>query len=235
MSEGTVTIEHFSDILCIWSYVGQVRMDELRQQFPDEIAINYRFIPLFGNTGSRIGEGWRERGGFAGYADHVQEIAASWDHVEIHEDVWRHMAPASSTPAHLFLKAVQLLAERGKIPSGPQPHFGGRNFPEEAAWRLRRRFFAGGKDIAQTGVQEAVAAELDLPLDDLRAMYDSGAAHAMLHTDLAERDRNQVPGSPTLLMGGGRQRLFGNVGYRILEANVRELLQNPKSGQASWC
>ena len=30
------------------------------------------------------------------------------------------------------------------------------------------------------------------------------------------------------------QMLTGNVGYRVLEANVRELLHNP-GGQQSWC
>ncbi|MEF8792812.1 MAG: DsbA family protein [Thiohalorhabdus sp.] len=235
MPESRVTIEHFSDILCIWAYVGQVRMDELRQQFPDEVSVTYRFIPLFGDTAVRIGEGWQDRGGFAGYADHVQEIAAGWEHVDVHGGVWRDTAPASSTPGHLFLKAVQLLYERGEIASGPQPELGGRSLPEEAAWRLRHRFFTGAEDIARTEVQDEVAVELGLPLDDLRAIYANGAAHAMLHADLVERDRYQIPGSPTLLMAGGRQRLFGNVGYRILEANVRELLQNPRSGQASWC
>ena len=32
----------------------------------------------------------------------------------------------------------------------------------------------------------------------------------------------------------GRQRLAGNVGYRVIEANVRQLLNNPGVG-ASWC
>jgi hypothetical protein len=31
------------------------------------------------------------------------------------------------------------------------------------------------------------------------------------------------------------QLLYGNVGYRIIEANVRELLHNPLHGEASWC
>jgi hypothetical protein len=32
----------------------------------------------------------------------------------------------------------------------------------------------------------------------------------------------------------GRQRLNGNVGYRVLEANIRELLNHP-AGEQSWC
>jgi hypothetical protein len=35
-------------------------------------------------------------------------------------------------------------------------------------------------------------------------------------------------------MNDGRQKLFGNVGYRLLEANVQELLRTP-AGEASWC
>jgi predicted DsbA family dithiol-disulfide isomerase len=43
-----------------------------------------------------------------------------------------------------------------------------------------------------------------------------------------------VRSSPTLLFNEGRQRLSGNVGYRIIEANVRELLDRPIV-QHSWC
>ena len=43
-----------------------------------------------------------------------------------------------------------------------------------------------------------------------------------------------IQASPTLLLNEGRQRLGGNVGYRIIEANVRELLEGAP-GQASWC
>jgi hypothetical protein len=35
-------------------------------------------------------------------------------------------------------------------------------------------------------------------------------------------------------MNGGRQILYGNVGYRILNANVEELLKHPEQ-EASWC
>jgi predicted DsbA family dithiol-disulfide isomerase len=41
--------------------------------------------------------------------------------------------------------------------------------------------------------------------------------------------------SPTLVLNQGRQRLNGNVGYRVIEANFKELLREPHAGQASWC
>jgi len=36
-------------------------------------------------------------------------------------------------------------------------------------------------------------------------------------------------------MNDGRQKLFGNVGYRLLEANVQELRRRPAKDEASWC
>jgi hypothetical protein len=46
--------------------------------------------------------------------------------------------------------------------------------------------------------------------------------------------RHDVKVSPTLIFNDDRQRLTGNVGYRIIEANVRELLRAPER-EASWC
>ena len=43
-----------------------------------------------------------------------------------------------------------------------------------------------------------------------------------------------VRGSPTWVLNSGRQILYGNVGYRILNANIEELLKNP-AVEASWC
>ena len=36
-------------------------------------------------------------------------------------------------------------------------------------------------------------------------------------------------------MNDGRQKLYGNVGYGVIEANIKELLRSPVAGTASWC
>ncbi|MBT5374711.1 MAG: hypothetical protein HOL06_08645, partial [Rhodospirillaceae bacterium] len=46
-------IVYFSDILCVWAYFAQVRLDELKAQFGDTIALDYAFIPLFGDTAGK--------------------------------------------------------------------------------------------------------------------------------------------------------------------------------------
>lgn len=47
--------------------------------------------------------------------------------------------------------------------------------------------------------------------------------------------REPLDGSPTFVLNDGRQKLFGNVAFRIIEANIREMLQAPNETQASWC
>jgi hypothetical protein len=62
----------------------------------------------------------------------------------------------------------------------------------------------------------------------------SGEAMAAMCGDLELRDEYRIAGSPTYVLNEGRQKLYGNVGYKIISANIREILDNP-SNQASWC
>jgi hypothetical protein len=32
-----------------------------------------------------------------------------------------------------------------------------------------------------------------------------------------------------------RRKLYGNIGFRLLDANIQELLRAPRSDEASWC
>lgn len=44
-----------------------------------------------------------------------------------------------------------------------------------------------------------------------------------------------VQGSPKFVLNEGRQKLNGNVGYAVIEANINELLRSPIAGAANWC
>lgn len=89
-------------------------------------------------------------------------------------------------------------------------------------------------NISDRTVQFALAEELGLPIATLERQIDSGEAFALLSRDLELVKEHAVTVSPTLIFNEGRQRLNGNVGYRVLEANIRELLHNPPEEQ-SWC
>ncbi len=229
-----IQLSHFSDLLCVWAYVSQVRVDELQQRFGEQIHLNYHFIPVFGSTPHRIGEGWKERGGFAGYSEHVRQVCREFPHVEIHDRVWIDHPPRSSGASHHFLKAVQVLEREGVISADPQPDLDGKTFLEALAWQARLAFFRDNRDVSRIETLFEIARDLTLPVDRIEEHLGSGEAMAALWHDVEIKDRFRVEGSPTYILNEGRQKLYGNLGYRILEANVQESLQRP-GGQASWC
>ena len=226
---------YFSDVLCVWAYIAQIRIEELKTAFPDDIEIDYHFVPVFGNAHEKLENGWRDspearlrqRGGFTGYSNHVKEIGRKFEHITVHPDIWTHDIPASSISSHLFLRAVQLLEVKGVVPKSDR-------VLEKMAWAFREAFFTQLANVSDRNVQFAIAESLKLPINDIKATIDSGEAYAQLAKDIELVKEHNVTVSPTLIFNEGRQRLNGNVGYRVIEANIRELLHNP-AGEQTWC
>jgi predicted DsbA family dithiol-disulfide isomerase len=230
----TVHISYVSDVLCIWAYVAEVRLDEVRKEFGDSVELDYRFIPIFGATQHRIAEGRKDRGGYAGFGKHVRKVAEGFPHVSVNERVWGEVAPTTSSAAHEMLCAARLLESEGVIDSARRDDLGGRTLFEEAAWQVRSAFFEHARDISDRDVLLDVLDRVGLPTDAIEAKLKSGEATAEVCRDIELRDEYRIEGSPTYYLNQGRQKLYGNVGYRVVSANLRELLEQPGQ-QASWC
>ncbi|BAS55501.1 DSBA oxidoreductase [Leptolyngbya boryana NIES-2135] len=222
-----IRISYFSDVLCVWAYIAQVRLDELKTNFQDKIAIEYHFVPIFGNAREKLEQRWRDKGGFQGYSQHVQDVAEKFNHITVHPEIWTAVVPPSSTSCHLFLHAIQLLELKGIIPKSEKVF-------EKVIWTFREQFFTHLANVGDRAVQLEIAEKLGLPIAEIQAQIDSGEAYAQLSKDLDLVKEHTVAVSPTLIFNEGRQRLNGNVGYRVIEANIRELLHNPPDEQ-SWC
>jgi predicted DsbA family dithiol-disulfide isomerase len=225
MTSNTVSIAHFSDALCVWAYVSQIRCDELLSEFPGQVSLDCRFFQVFGNVPNKIRKGWSERGGIQGYSAHVRGVVDGFPHVSVHPEIWTRNTPASSMPAHLLLCAIRLLEARQEVGAGAF---------RAAAWLLRAAFFQECADVGARGPLLEIAEKAGVPAAIVSPLLDDGRAHAALCEDVEIVRDQEVRASPTLTFNEGRQRLTGNVGYRILEANVRELLQSTE-GQSSWC
>lgn len=221
MNQTPVHVEHYSDILCVWAYIAQVRIAELKSRFGDAVRIEYRFLQVFGHVRSKMSHQWAERGGLEAYAAHVQEIAAGFDHIRVAADAWRVNTPASSLPAHLLLCGLKALGAGSEV-------------VERLVLALREAFFVERTDISRHDQLMRIAAAAGCDTAHLQAALDDGSAHAQLAADLADATAYGVRSSPTLRLNEGRQTLTGNVGYRVLEANIRELLRHP-GDQQSWC
>jgi predicted DsbA family dithiol-disulfide isomerase len=215
-------IDYVSDVLCVWAWAAEARNDALLANFGGQIELSPKFINLFGDTQTRIGKGWSDKGGFYGFAKHTEEVAAKFPELTLNPAVWHSIRPTSSMPAHLHLKAAELA---------------GSSQDEVLclAKSLRQAFFEQGRDISNVEVIADVLASHGINLEALQPYLMDGSAYAALWSDQLLREAQQIKGSPTYIIDGGRQTLFGNVGYRVIEANVKELLK-PQTGEgASWC
>lgn len=228
-----ISIEHFSDMLCIWAYIGQIRIDELKTEFGDSVKLKYHFLPVFGAVEVMMEKNWSSKGGIEAYNRHVLHVASRFDHVQVHPDIWLKNQPCSSISCHLFLKALQLLEADGIIDAAPNPDNNKTPF-EQFVWYTRLAFFAELKNISHIDTLKSLAEELRLPVQQIVDRINSGEAYAALDSDSQLQQSYNVTGSPTLVFNSGRQIIYGNVGYRVIEANIRELINTP-GHQASWC
>jgi predicted DsbA family dithiol-disulfide isomerase len=227
MSPTQIQVTYFSDLLCIWAYIAEQRLEELKRQFGDTIAIDYRYISVFGDTISKIGNGWESRGGFDGYAKHVHSVAEKFDHIKVHPDVWKVTRPISSQGPHSFLKAIQLWQSSEPAEARAKVAL--------VASEFRRCFFEDAMDISDPDVQIMILESAQLPVGEILQLLKSGQAFAALHQDADLQAKHHIHGSPTFVFNQGRQILYGNVGFKIIEANINELLRRPDAEYASWC
>jgi predicted DsbA family dithiol-disulfide isomerase len=131
--------------------------------------------------------------------------------------------------AHLFLKAVQL--GEGDLATRKQPP----GTFDRAMWAFRRAFFKECRDISHFEVQREIAVELGIDTGAIEKHIHSGAAFAGLAADYQEAERLRIEGSPSLVLNQGRQKLYGNIGFWLIEANAQSLMRTPASDDASWC
>jgi predicted DsbA family dithiol-disulfide isomerase len=219
-----VSITYFSDVLCVWAYIAQLRVDAIKSAYGQQVSFDYRFCNIFGDTARKIPAAWKN--GYAGFNEHLCSAAAAFPEIVLNPTVWLSTRPASSASPHVFLKAVQIAEKAGAAAPGTA---------ERTLRAMRRAFFEQALDISSWDVQCEVGKDTQIDCQEIRRLMDCGEAFAALASDYQDADAMKVQGSPTFLLNEGRQKLYGNVGYRIIDANIQELLREPSSGQASWC
>lgn len=219
--EAPLELTYYSDLLCVFAYASEAKLEALAAAHGATLNIIRRACDSFGDTEAKIGEGWREKGGWTAYADHVAEIAGRFEHIALHADVWRRVRPKSSHSAHLLVKALEL----SDLP---------QDASAAAAWALRRAFFAEAADIGRQDVQREVLARAGVDAAAADEAINDGRAFAALAADYAAATRQKIEGSPSFVFPDARQKLYGDVGFRMLDANVRERLRPRAPDDPSW-
>lgn len=215
-----VKIDYFSDVLCIWAWITQKRIDELNKNLGDKIEIRYRYLDIFGNTQEKMDKQWSEKGHFEGFAEHIVDSAKPYPDANVASNIWSKVRPSTSASAHLVLKAIEL----------------GYGMKKSAAMALvfRKAFFIDAQDISDLGLLFARAEKNGLDIAVIDEAIKNGKAMAALMSDYQMAKELSLKGSPTYIIDNGRQTLYGNVGYKLLLVNIEEQFKHPYN-QASWC
>jgi predicted DsbA family dithiol-disulfide isomerase len=226
-----VEITYFSDVLCVWAYVSQTRIDAVKEKFGDAVRIEHRFCSVFGDTARKITSTWKDKRGYEGFNSHLRQVAERFPHIEVHPEVWLKTRPLTSASAHLFMKAVQQWDhEPGVTALQSAP-----SIFDQVMWAFRRAFFRDCRDISRWDIQCEIADALGADIGAIEERIHSGIAFARLAADYQDADKMRIEGSPSFVLNEGRQKLYGNVGFHLIEANIQELLRAPRTDEASWC
>lgn len=229
MSEVEVT--YFSDVLCVWAYASQARVDAIKEKLGGAVKIRHQFCSVFGDTARKITSAWDDKGGYDGFNSHLRKVAERFPHIEVHPEVWLKTRPPTSTSAHLFMKAIQHLDRNSPVAR----NHSSESIFDQVLWALRCSFFRDCRDIALWDVQCEIAQALGADIGAIEQCIHNGTAFALLAADYQDADKMRIEGSPSFVLNEGRQKLYGNIGFRLIEANIQELLRTPRTDEASWC
>lgn len=213
-------IDYYTDILCVWAWIAQRRIDELNAQLGGKVEIRHHYIDVFGDVAKKIDVQWKERGSYAGFAEYVKEATSTFENAPINSKIWTQVRPATSANAHIALKAVELSYDKQQS--------------IEAALMLRNSFFKDALNIDNLDVIYHLIKDFGLDRDVIKNSIHDGTATAALMRDYQKAKQDNIKGSPSYIINGGRQILYGNVGYRVIHTNIEELLKQPQD-EASWC
>src|SRR5208337_2516408 len=166
-----IKIIHFSDVLCVWAFLAELRLTAVRRTFGDQVEFEYRFCPVFGDVPGKIATTWQSKGGYNGFADHVQHAGQAFPELTLHPDLWRKVRPASSLSPHLFLKALESAELDGQYAPGTFAH---------ALRAIREAFFVQGLDVSRREIHHEIGLELGLDITVAQNYLDDGRAHAAL-------------------------------------------------------
>lgn len=213
-------IDYYTDILCVWAWIAQRRIDQLNQKLQHKIELQYFYVDVFGDAPTKIESQWQQRNGYEGFAEHVQQSASVFDHAHINPKIWTEVRPRTSANAHLVLKAVELTYDKSTS--------------IDMALKFRTAFFKDALDIGNLEILFGLISANGLNQNLINTSIQDGSAMSALMNDYRKSNQQGIKGSPSYVINDGRQTLYGNVGYRVLLANLEELLKNP-ADEASWC
>ena len=95
--------DYWSDVLCVWAWIAQPRLEEALTERCDQVDIRLRFLDVFGDAHGKIRRQWGGEEGFDRFAEHVQEVARTHPHTRLHAGLWRETRPRRNAESRAAL------------------------------------------------------------------------------------------------------------------------------------
>jgi len=191
----------FSDYICPFCYIGDLRLDRLREHF--DLKINWMLVEIHPETpaeGMPVAELGYSDMRWTQMVDNLARLAAE-EGVVLREQTFN----ANSRQA-------LLLAEAAKQAGA------------EVFYRLHRRlfeaYFVDGLNIGDTAVLRQLAAGCGVPGDIVGQAWSDPRYAEQLRLNLAAAGRHGVRATPTVFFSG-QHRLDGAVSYAQFVATAR--------------
>lgn len=200
-----VPVSVYSDYTCPWCYVGLRRLDRLRADLPDDVALDVTWkpfeihpeVPADGMPVEELGypeEQWRIM------QERLRSQAAA-EGIEI-----GNRPKVSNTHEALAASVYAREEEPGRFP--------------EFHRSLFRAYFTEGRDLGDRSVILEVAGDAGLDSDALARALDGDRYDSDLEATAREARRRGISGTPTFVFGSR----YGAVGAQPVE-RLREALE----------
>ena len=200
----------WSDYLCPWCYVAATRLHRLREEFGDQVELEWRSYLL------------RPRPDPARTLEQFRTYTQSWARPAAEPDappfrVWESDAgpPSHSMPPHLVAKAAATL---------------GSDAFERVHARLLQAYFGENRDITDAGTLLGLWDEVGLPVEEFRRAGDQALVEAVV------REHNQaveigLTGVPAVQVAGTDIPLPGALPYESYRRWVARVLAGGPDGR----
>jgi len=226
MIKNIIEITCYTDPYCTWCWGSEPVLQKLKEQYGEQIKIRYVMgglvedIRQFHDPANDIGgEHWYQE-----VADHWLE-ASNHHKMPVDERVFYDMKDEnfSTHPACIAYKSAT---------------FQGEKIAHRYLRRLREAASIERKIIQHREVQDALALEVGLDVEQFRESIDSGRAFKAFYSDRLECKRKSIHGFPSYIVRGNNEEVLlnGYIPYQTFDYCLQDLSSNllqPKEKKAS--
>ena len=205
-------IDFYSDILSVSAVYADDKLERLKNHFGDRLEIVYHWVSLYSDTDKP-----RNQDKVDDYYHHLKNVADMSSYFQFNDSIWKDRIRTSSSGAHLFLKAIEILSKEKLKDPYPSVH--------EVANRYRRLYFEDAEDLSNFLVLEKVLDDFSIDKGEINEVIRSSEAMiGLIEDEKLYNDQHAEPILPLISMEEGTYKLYGDPTYDVIKNMIENIL-----------